>query len=252
LTVSFPKSESINQATSRDTLQRLLILSILVLFEVQVKFGKATYPSNMTVLTWSDEQVLTISTSKPQHKYPHRRSCVHFAEELVTVHEVLHCQEYSKAEVDACWYSKSDYKSFKKDSIKTLQLWRQGDLPAGGNNEHSLRGLECRTREGAQQRKQVKKATRSALLTEIQRQLFEGVQDAQALADVYRSTCAPLQHQASIQGMCDEMEVRGYYPLVHAISLAHKLVSTGTGANVLQLQAILDSPSMVLVGGMAA
>lgn len=207
------------------------------------------YPLNMTILTWDDEQVLTTSTSKPQQECLHRNG-VHFAEGLVTVHEVIHRQDYSKAEVDACWYSKRDYKSFKKASIKTLQLWRTGDLPAGGNSEHCLRGLECRTREGAQQRKQVREATRSALLTEIQRQLFEGVQDAEALADVYRRTCAPLQHQASIQGMCDEMEARENYTWVHAVSPVHKLVSTGT--SVLQLQGILDGPSMMLVGGMAA
>jgi hypothetical protein len=205
----------------------------------------------MTVPTWNDEQVLTTSTSKPQQEL--HRSGVHFAENLVTVHEVLHCQDYSKAEVDACWYSERDYKSFKKGSIKTLQLWRTGGVPVGGNSEHCLRGLECRTREGAQLRKEIKEATRSVLLAEIQRQRFEGLQDAQALADVCRLTSAPLQHQASIQGMCDEMEAREYNTLVHSASTAHKsFVSTATCTSVLQLQGILDGPSLMLVGGMAA
>ncbi|CAB9514474.1 expressed unknown protein [Seminavis robusta] len=204
--------------------------------------------------TFLNEQVLCVSndstTTKPQHSTMKRT--VHFPEEqMVVVHDVLARQDYTEEELSACFFAKGDYKSFKKSSIVTLQKWRAGELPAGGTTKHCMRGLECRTREGAQQRKELKQAARTALMTEIQRQMVAGVQDELELAAVYHRTCAPQQHQASIQGMCDQLEAQEYYTLAQAVA-PKQIHSTTTTTNALQLQAILDCPAPTTVVGVAA
>lgn len=168
----------------------------------------------------------------------------------VTVHSVISVEDYSEAELEACFYNKTDYKNFKRSSLITLKLNREGELDA---TKHCMRGLECRTREGAAAKKAAKNAAMAAAFQELLRQASEDVQDADILAQTLRQVTVSQQHQASIRGMCDELEVREYQHLALALTVSRKQLTMARPAvGPLKLSAILDHPEITTVAGPAA
>ena len=188
----------------------------------------------MIIPTWNEDTACRGPLEQPADtKLPR----VRFAAD-VTTHSVLSRDEYSESEFKACYYNKTDYKKFKKSSLITLKLNREGELPAG----HSMRGLECRTREGAA----AKKAARQQAVEAFR----EAAQfDSLSLAVALHKVTAKQQHAASVRGMCDELEAREYQPLA---TIVRKQQSSAPTCGPLQLQGILEAPQLTTVAGPAA
>ena len=148
----------------------------------------------------------------------------------VQINTIMPYQDYTEDEMQTIWYQKKDYKAFKRIILTTLQLNRAGELPEGGNDEHTMRGIECRTREGAAARKATKEQVMAAVLGEQARQRQDKQLEQQKavwlLARVSRQLTEESQLEASIHGMCDELEARlhtSYNTVVQSISAATRM-----------------------------
>ena len=197
----------------------------------------------------------SVPVKEPLHLRTSGKS-VTFSATLAQVKDVLSVKNYTNEEIHASWYNKSDYKNFKRSVLTTLKLNRAGELPkGGGNDEHTMRGIECRTREGAAEHKAVKAQVKTAVLEEQQRQQSQGVSDPELLALLAQQITADQQHQAFIHGMCDELEARDYLNLAQAVSQSnsnnHKMSSTMPRRTV-RLQDVASQSGLKLVAGQAA
>ena len=133
------------------------------------------------------------------------------AEEDNVVHDILPLSEYTPAEVRACWFVRSEYNSFKRTSLVTLQLNRAGELSAN-HPEHTMRGLECRTRECTDSRRMVRFQAAAAVFNEQARQQYHlpggGLQDPEALSECYHAIAWHSMYDAHTQGMADEQDAQ--------------------------------------------
>jgi hypothetical protein len=154
---------------------------------------------------------------QPQPSNKRRKRCSVTFREEEHVCEIPSLEEYTEEELNACWYTKAEYKSFKRSSLVTLKLNRAGEIPVG-STEHTMRGLECRTREGAQERKDNRTEAWTVVLQEQERQHKAHLNDIVALSNLYHQVTDRLQYAACIQGMCDELEAREYLSLAQAVA----------------------------------
>jgi hypothetical protein len=188
------------------------------------------------------------SQQQPQH------SVVRFAADEHVV-EVMARQDYTAQEAQACWYTAQDYKTFKKAAVVTLKLNRAGKLNDSTAEQHCMRGLECRTREGMASKKAVKQESRTTVL--------QAQANGENIAKAYQAISVKEQYRATVQGMCDELEARGMSHLAKVVLANHQRTVAGAGTiktssppgnsnNTTVLQGILDHSSLKVVGGPAA
>lgn len=148
----------------------------------------------------------TCSTSS---QTPASRSVSFAAEEDNVVYDVLPLTEYTPSEVSACWFVKSEYNLFKRNSLVTLQLNRAGELSANDSNpEHTMRGLECRTRECTDSRRILRFQAAAAVFNEQARQQDLGIHDPEALSESYHAFSWHSMYDAHTQGMADEQDAQ--------------------------------------------
>lgn len=162
----------------------------------------------MKISSWNEyTQVVTCSGESSSFGKPERRAqAVSFAAEN-DVQEIPSLESYSRNELAACFYTKADFNSFKKSSLVTLKLNRTGQL---NPSEYCMRGLECRTREGAHKRKSCRLDAAFVLFEEQERQRDREVNNPELLAEKYHEITGSQEYAAAIQGMCDELEARQY------------------------------------------
>lgn len=160
----------------------------------------------MKIPNW-DEQALVTSNNgvtKPQ------ASVCFAADGDNTVHETLPLSEYTPEEVENSWWSRSDYNSFKRNSLTTLSFNRSGTLHRE-DPEHTMRGLESRTRECADSRRIIRLRASAAVFDEQARQFELGIKDPNAISEMYRATSWHAIYSAHTQGMADEQDSQTYF-----------------------------------------
>ena len=101
-----------------------------------------------------------------------------------TVLPTLSLNEYSKDEIQACWYDENECASITKDCLKLIQKMASGkQLNA---RKHSFRGLEHYIEENI--RELHKMEVYIAVLEEQNKQLAKGINDPKKIANAYRRT----------------------------------------------------------------
>ena len=197
----------------------------------------------------------TMPAKEALHNIAKAAKAVSFSATIAQVNEVMSRHDYTEEEVEATWYQKKDYKSFKRTVLTTLKLNRAGELLEGGNDEYTMRGIECRTREGAAARKAIKQQVKTAVLEEQDRQRQQQQQlQADLLAMVSQQQTKDSQLEASIHGMCDELEARDFPSLSQSVPSvsSHAHYKMSTPRRTVRLQDV-DLPSgLRLVAGSAA
>lgn len=165
--------------------------------------------------TWDEHCIVTSSTSVAEDEATNDTSCkkrknpvsgpsVRFAADTDNVvHEIMSVSDYTPEEVEACWFNKADYSSFKRIALVTMQLSRAGKL-SSGDLEHTLRGLECRRREDSYNRKVLRFNACQAVLQEQHNQTTLGYQDDDAIAAIYRTQTWNCQQKANTVAKVDE------------------------------------------------
>jgi hypothetical protein len=152
----------------------------------------------------------TLQVPKPlteQHdeQQPVRKK-VYFSHRIRT-RPTLHVRDYTKEEIVATWFSKTDFENIKADMRFALGWLRAGILDQD-TISYCRRGLECRTKEGTRKRMFNKASTRNAVLNEQDRQLDIFVTDLEAIAKIYIAASRLSQVSARTMGLFDEKEAR--------------------------------------------
>lgn len=117
--------------------------------------------------------------------------------------DTIHVLEYSQEERAAAWYDSNDSKAFRKDRRETA-LRADTELPLPTD---CLRGVEAWTQQGARRRYAHIHTARHAVLEEQELQEWDGQDNPNMLAHIYRIHTMASQAAAYQQGLNDQREV---------------------------------------------
>jgi hypothetical protein len=130
----------------------------------------------------------------------------------VRVYPHLHINDVTAVEWSKAWYNEEEIAEIKAECTLTVNLVKSGHLSSIGDdcNEWStlcFRGLEFRTPEGAQRRRENKYMAWDRVLEEQDAQYASGVFDADSIAHKYTAVSFHCQAEAHAQGMDDARAV---------------------------------------------
>lgn len=165
-----------------------------------------------------DKKITTnqTATEQQEHAEPPKKM-VTFAK-TAKVKKVRSRAHFTAAERDAMWLAPDDYVFFKKDALETLKHMHQtatvtveGDgsesITFYEDDDHTMRGLESRTKEAATRRKEFKAYSRELVLEEQENQREAGVVSDERLRNAYLETSVTAIQQARWYGEQDEDDV---------------------------------------------
>jgi hypothetical protein len=119
----------------------------------------------------------------------------------VSVITGLHINNYTPEEVDACWLKMKDVMEFKKEIRYTVDLIERNlDID---DEKYCRRGIECRTRAGANHKRHQRMNALESVLKEQIVQYVEDLQDEQQIAMVYREAAYASKMVAFLTGLSD-------------------------------------------------
>lgn len=125
--------------------------------------------------------------------------------EVVHVHFTLHVDDLNDEEYFGTWYQKRDFQMMRAEFAKTVVRISNG-VHVADSEDHCARGLEYRTKVGAQKRKLNKLHGLCAVLKEQDRQIDLGINDQTALREVYMKESHKCKQEALSLGISDENE----------------------------------------------
>lgn len=132
---------------------------------------------------------------------------VRFNLDINEEHPVEHIDDFDSELVNQIWYDKIDYDAFKNKMLPIIkQLMKGESIPE--NSKQTTRGLEYRTRKGADERQQNKQAGVAAVLMEQLRQRNKGANDPVRIAEQYINVTSHCRKQAYILGLKDEANIQ--------------------------------------------
>jgi hypothetical protein len=120
---------------------------------------------------------------------------------------IPHITDMEDEEFLAIWYGPRDYKRIKIKIFLILRKMKNGEQ-IEDNDKQSVRGLECRTVQGANLRQENKLMGMTAVLDEQDRHYEDGEQNDELLAEVYRNTTSHCQDEAYALGLKDQAEIQ--------------------------------------------
>ena len=100
------------------------------------------------------------------------------------VHEIIHVNNYTDDEIDAAFYSDSDYQMMKADIRFTVHLMVSNSLQ-DDDDTYCRRGLEHHAPEGARRRKFNREMAFCAVLDEQDFQWEQEMHDSESIAEIY-------------------------------------------------------------------
>ena len=138
----------------------------------------------------------------------------------IQVHEVLHINEYTDDEVDATWYSEEETQSIKAEAselARKMNIRSTSSSPRSKGNKKmfdydTIRGIEERSLERAQQLHYNRISALHAVLREQRNQNKQGTQDpTSAIRESYQAFTAGCRQAAVDMAMIDAYEVQKCY-----------------------------------------
>ena len=175
-------------------------------------------PSAEILKTENKEDVIAMPTSNE------RRLRVSFNPK-VYVRETLHSADYTDEEKVNSWYQKDEMAQIKDDMVAAVRMMIRGEL-LSDTREHCSRGLEFRSREGANQRKMNKFRALEAVLDEQDEQIDAGIFNDNAISLVYQSVSLRCINEAHKRGIRDAVDVHGRLSTSLGVSTSGKAHST--------------------------
>ena len=109
----------------------------------------------------------------------------------VKVRPVLHCKDYTKAELNASFYNQYEISAIRtamKFAAKALEEGTIQRHDVDDNEQFCIRGLESRTQKGHVQRSNNKKESRRIVLVEQRRQKQSGKFDPSYISYLYKES----------------------------------------------------------------
>ena len=115
----------------------------------------------------------------------------------VKAKNTLHHKSYTQEEIEATWYSQSEMQSIRLESkataqeIQRRQSKKEQQTQEDDDENFVARGLEARTKRGAELRMQRRASSINLVLDEQHRQQVMGDYDPEYLSLVYKQSCQP-------------------------------------------------------------
>lgn len=173
--------------------------------------------SPIHVMRWNDESstqdntetkpALTMKGGKNGKRPSQLTKGVRFANENEVV-EIPHINKMSDEMIANIWYHSKEYADIKSGYQVTIFMMEAGEkLPV---EEHSSRGLEYRTQEGAWARYENKRDAYNAVLDEQDEQWKKDADDHDAIARVYLEQSSKCLKAAQSRGKKDSSDVQEY------------------------------------------
>jgi len=166
--------------------------------------------SPVSVIRWPDDCSTSSSvelkrSSKPQgaqSPLPLSKS-VRFATETKT-YNIPHLNDISDQEIYATWYNSQEYSAIKSAYQLTIFMMESGETVTG--DEHTSRGLEYRTQEGAWARYENKRDAYNAVLDEQDHQWKIDKDDFEKIRKIYLKHSQKCADAAVVRALSDERE----------------------------------------------
>jgi hypothetical protein len=130
---------------------------------------------------------------------------IRFAE-MNQIFPVPHLDDIGEALIAEIWYNAAEYSEIKSSYQLTLFMMENGELKE--TDEHTSRGLEYRTQQGAWARYENKRDAYNAVLDEQDRQWKADKDDHDALARIYLQHSTKCAVAASERGESDAKEAK--------------------------------------------
>lgn len=125
----------------------------------------------------------------------------------VQCRETLHVNNYTDAELHSCWYTVAKFDEMREEYQPTIRMLKYGQYP-GDSDELCARGLECRVKNGALERRNNKMMAWEAVFQEQHFQAHAGIQDDVAIAMAYSAANHHCMIAAYNLGLMDEYATR--------------------------------------------
>jgi hypothetical protein len=167
------------------------------------------YPKKNT----ADDETSTVTTcltsdSSSTNSSRASQRTVRFSLESNQIFPITHRDDMDVDDIYETWYECPDLTAIKTEIISTLRkMIKEGKVEE--TNQQTLRGLECRTRQGSLRRRKNKELAVSAVLNAQILQRDDGEQDEEALAEAYcNASSAHCREEAYAVGLKDEAEIK--------------------------------------------
>jgi hypothetical protein len=144
-----------------------------------------------------------IAVAQPLH---HQRGQRFVSFDAVDFREVLNRDAFTPEEIESCWYDRVDLRQMREDARSEARMMDSGLLEE--SDDVCLRGLECRTKEGARAKRQNRANVNAAIFFELDSQEDNGIYDDEAIADVYYNYSEHCQVSAQMIGARDAREAQ--------------------------------------------
>lgn len=162
------------------------------------------------MMRWDDSSTISNVDIKPNTKdIPLSPKSVRFTEENEVL-EIPHLDDIPDSDVEAIWYSAKEYSDIKASYQLTIFMMESGEKISSDNCEHTTRGLEYRTQEGAWARYENKRDAYNAVLDEQDRQWKVDKDDFEKLREIYLSHSTKCAQAAVVRALQDEQDIKDY------------------------------------------
>jgi hypothetical protein len=136
---------------------------------------------------------------------PKAERYVSFYPHVVVRPVLVHLDDYTNAEVKACWFGQQENSRILKGIRQTLHLIERNILLLENDNRYCSRGLETLTTKGRIQTNQIRAYARDAVLDQqdLLRWQTGSMIDEQKIADIYRGNTQESRMAAYTKGVSD-------------------------------------------------
>ena len=120
------------------------------------------------------------------------------------IKKIPHLNTMTEEDIEQIWYSHYDYDDIKASFEYTVFMMDAGEAKTVENDEHTTRGLEMRTEEGAWARFEHKRDAYNAVLDEQDRQWNDGLDDPELISQCCLEVSRSAAKGALERGLSDE------------------------------------------------
>lgn len=157
-------------------------------------------------MRWDDSSTICSSEMKASSKDAPVSKGVHFKEHH-DIREIPHLDDVPEEEIEETWYSAKEYSEIKSSYQLTIFMMESGEKMS---EEHTPRGLEYRTQEGAWARYENKRDAYNAVLDEQDRQWKVDKDDHDKIREIYLEHSTKCAQAAVVRALNDERDIKEY------------------------------------------
>jgi hypothetical protein len=136
--------------------------------------------------------------------------------EIVSIRSTIHTNDMTDEEIDNTWYNRREMTAIKRGMALDVKKMTS-EIPMG--NKSTTRGLEYRTRAGSEKRRANKFNSIHAVLDEQDLQHVNGINDPEALREIYLEHSERCLYESQQLAKADEIESH----LIHKMSSAEDM-----------------------------